>query len=128
MLSQCIGTDRNYFGANCLLEIGNNYLKAKEYQTATAFLYQASEILEAVFNDQHPIMQKYYAYAIEVAGAMNKNEDMMQLALKQKDLIDKTNVTLSSKPSIFVLDGLLTLVSVQCQADSANTEILLTIK
>lgn len=42
LFEDVIGTEDNYFGANCQLEIGNNYLRLKEPQTATAFLFKAN--------------------------------------------------------------------------------------
>ena len=42
LLSELMGTDENYFGANCQLEIGNNYLRQKNHQTATAFLFKGN--------------------------------------------------------------------------------------
>jgi hypothetical protein len=39
LFEEVMGTTDNYFGANCQLEIGNNYLRTKEPQTATAFLF-----------------------------------------------------------------------------------------
>jgi hypothetical protein len=39
--SEVIGNEDNYFGANCQLEIGNNYLRLKEPSTCIGFLYKA---------------------------------------------------------------------------------------
>lgn len=54
LFEDILSTKDNYFGANCQLEIGNNYLRLKEPQTATAFLYEASKILDKCFSDDHP--------------------------------------------------------------------------
>ena len=38
LFTETMGTETNYFGANCELELGNNFLKQKKTQEATAFL------------------------------------------------------------------------------------------
>jgi len=64
------------------MEIGANYLKQKELQNATASFFSANEIMESIFSDDHPILQKYYSYAIEVASNANNNEQMLELTHK----------------------------------------------
>lgn len=110
------GTDRNYFGANCYLEIGSNYLRQNEVQTATAFLFKANEILEELFTDSHPLMSKYYSYSSEVASHVENNEMMLQMAQKQLDLTEKNNQPTDEKPSLFILDPIVSLLSIQSQA------------
>ena len=48
--------------------MGNFHLRMKDKQTATAFLYKGNEILERIFSDDHPLTQRYYAFAAEVAS------------------------------------------------------------
>jgi hypothetical protein len=77
MFEEVQGDDKTYYGANCQLEIGSNYLRLNEPQTATAFLYKANEILENLFGDSHPIIQKYYSYSSEVASHVDDIDTML---------------------------------------------------
>jgi cell division protein FtsX len=47
---------------------------------------------------------------------------MMEMARKQYEIIERTNVSKSSVPSLFLLDGLLQLISMLCQTQSMNEE------
>lgn len=69
-----------YFSANCKLEIGSNFLRQNDAQTANAFIYQAFEILKQCFTESHPLLQKYYSYACEVASHVDNTDDMLLLA------------------------------------------------
>jgi hypothetical protein len=42
LFKEVIGSEDNYYGANCYLEMGNNYMKQKQLENATAAMYQAS--------------------------------------------------------------------------------------
>jgi hypothetical protein len=66
LFTECIGEEKNYFGANCQLEIGSNYLRQKEAGTCTAFLNEAVASYEHLFGEDHPMIQKYYNYSSEV--------------------------------------------------------------
>ena len=80
MFDEGCGTDLNYFGANCQLEIGSNYLRQNDAQTSNAFIFKAYEVLKQIFSDDHPLIQKYYSYASEVASHVDNTEMMLQLA------------------------------------------------
>jgi hypothetical protein len=38
LFADCMGTEDNYFGANCQIEIAQNYLRQKDINTCSAFL------------------------------------------------------------------------------------------
>ena len=56
LFDQVFNDDQNYFGANCYLELGSQYLKKNDAMMATAFSYKAHEIFLKLFGDEHPIM------------------------------------------------------------------------
>lgn len=105
---EVFGDVDNYFGANCQLEIGSNYLRKNDAATATAFSYKANEIYEKLYGDDHPIIQKYYAYACEVASSAENDEMMLSFIKKQVELCDKVNKTTDGKTSIFTIDAIVT--------------------
>ena len=74
------GTMDNYFSSNCQLEIGSNYLRENDSQTANAFIFRSFEILTKIFTPDHPLMQKYYSYAAEVASHVEDNDMVLSLA------------------------------------------------
>jgi len=77
MLNDILGTEDNYFSANCQLEIGSNHLRQKEASTATAFFYKGQQVLEKKFGPDHSLMQKYYGFCSEVASQVDDNEMML---------------------------------------------------
>jgi hypothetical protein len=83
----------------------------KEPQTSTAFLFKANQSLEKKFGTNHPLLQKYYAFASEVASQADNNEMMLEMSEKQLRLSEATNKTKAGDDSIFMLDPLLTVVS-----------------
>lgn len=83
MFEETLGDEENYFGANCQLEIGSNYLRLKEPSTCAAFLYKANETLEKLFTDAHPLIQKYYSYSAEVYSQSDDIPNMMAMTEKQ---------------------------------------------
>jgi hypothetical protein len=114
MFEEITGEPVNYFGTNCMLEVGSNFLRLKDSQTSTAFLFNSLENLEKLFGDQHPLIQKYYSYSSEVASQADENDTMMVMARKQFEIIERSNVSKNSTPSLFLLDGLLQLISMLC--------------
>ena len=77
MFKDAIGDENNYYGANCLMEIAQNYLRKKDIETATEFLNSGVKIYEALFGDHHPILQKYYNYCSELFSAANDFDSML---------------------------------------------------
>lgn len=51
LFADCMGTEDNYYGANCQLEIGQNYLRQKDFDTCSAFFNQAVKVYEHLFGD-----------------------------------------------------------------------------
>jgi hypothetical protein len=80
LFSDAIGDEKNYFGANCQLEIGSNYLRLKNAADASAILTLAVEILESIFGEDHPLIQKYYNYSSEVYSYSNDDASMLSMA------------------------------------------------
>ena len=50
------GDEKNYYGANCLMEIGQNYLRKRHIDSSTQYLNSGVEIYEKLFGDAHPIL------------------------------------------------------------------------
>lgn len=74
---ESVGDENNYYGANCLMEIGQNYLRKKDNEACTQFLNSGVQIYEKLFGENHPVLQKYYNYSSEVFSAANDNDGMM---------------------------------------------------
>ena len=100
----------------------------KEYPNATAFLSMGNDILEAIFSDEHPMIQKYLSYSAEVGSSTDDKEMMSELTEKLCDLVDTVNKTKNGEKSIFILDALLTKVSILCQMTGKEAELDETIK
>ena len=56
LFGDAVGDESNYYGANCLMEIGQNYLRKKDIPSATQYLNSGVEIYEKLFGDAHPIL------------------------------------------------------------------------
>ncbi len=82
LFTDCMGTEENYYGANCQLEIGQNYLRQKDQSTCAAFLNQAVKVYEDLFGEDHPIIQKYYNYSSELYSYANDKGPMVEMATK----------------------------------------------
>lgn len=119
IFASAMNTEDNYFGANCSLEIASNYLRQKEISTASAFLNSAVEVFEKLFGEDHPIMQKYYNYSADVYSYAEEHVNMLQMAKKHLEVVEHFNVPSDSNSpqSLFILDALLQLTSMQCQAN-----------
>ncbi|CDW78939.1 kinesin light chain-like protein [Stylonychia lemnae] len=115
------GSQTNYFGANCFFEIGSNYLRLNQAQTANGFVYKAYEIYKELFGERHPMMQKYYSYSSEVASSLDtvesktelkSDEAVIMLSLQMVNLSEEVNnICEDGEPSIFVLDPLVSYIS-----------------
>lgn len=103
--------------------MGNNFLRLKEPQTATAFLFKANQILERCFGDEHPVIQKYYSYSAEVGSQTDNNDMMMQMSEKLYQIVESSNQSKDGKLSLFLLDPLLTQVSIYCQVQNKGKEM-----
>jgi len=51
-----VGDEKNYYGANCLMEIGRNYLRKMDIDSSTQYLNNCLKIYEKLFGDAHPIL------------------------------------------------------------------------
>lgn len=113
LFGEAIGNEDNYYGANCLMEIGQNYLRKKDIQNCTQFLNSGVEIYEKLLGEQHPLMQKYYNYSSEMFSSTNDTAAMMQMVNKYLEIIEKTNKPRDPQepPSVFIMDALLQKVS-----------------
>ena len=113
MFVDSTGEEKNYFGANCQLEIASNYTRTKDYATAGAFLNQAVEIFEHIFGENHPLIMKYYNYSADLYSYTEDMTSMLEMARKNLELSEQFNKP--SKPdapqSLFILDPLLQLIS-----------------
>lgn len=130
MFADAQGDERNYFGANCQLEIASNYMRQKDISGASTSLHQAVDTYEHLFGEDHPLMQKYYNYSSDLFSYSNDNVSMISMANKNLDIVEKFNQTTDGSLSLFVLDAQLQLVSMLCQANengSKKQEILDTI-
>ena len=130
MFADAQGDERNYFGANCQLEIASNYMRQKDISGASTSLHQAVDTYEHLFGEDHPLMQKYYNYSSDLFSYSNDNVSMISMANKNLDIVEKFNQTNDGSLSLFVLDAQLQLVSMLCQANengSKKQEILDTI-
>ena len=130
MFADAQGDERNYFGANCQLEIASNYMRQKDISGASTSLHQAVDTYEHLFGEDHPLMQKYYNYSSDLFSYSNDNVSMISMANKNLDCVEKFNQTTDGSLSLFVLDAQLQLVSMLCQANengSKKQEILDTI-
>jgi hypothetical protein len=54
-------------------------------------LYKANESFEKCFNDDHPIIQKYYAASAEVGSTIEDQEMMISMARKLCDIVEHNN-------------------------------------
>jgi len=120
---QVFEDDMNYFGANCYLEIGSQYLKKNDAPMATAFVFKSHEIFLKRFGDEHPVMQKYYSYSGEIAAASDDNEMMLAMAASQLSLCEEVNKTKDGKSSVFVLDPIVSKVSMMSQAKEPREKV-----
>ena len=130
MFADAQGDERNYFGANCQLEIASNYMRQKDISGASTSLHQAVDTYEHLFGEDHPLMQKYYNYSSDLFSYSDDNVSMISMANKNLDIVEKFNQTTDGSLSLFVLDAQLQLVSMLCQANengSKKQEILDTI-
>lgn len=118
--SDAVGDEKNYFGANSFLEIGSNYMRLKNYSDATSYLSQAVQIFEHLFGEEHPIIQKYYNYSADVFSYAEDNESMLSMAYKNLDVVERNNVAEDGSQSLFILDALLQVVSMVCQASKED--------
>lgn len=92
LFGEAVGDEKNYYGANCLMEIGQNYLRKRDIDSSTQYLNSGVEIYEKLFGDAHPILQKYYNYSSEVFSSASDNDDaMMQMGKKYLDIVEKVN-------------------------------------
>ena len=91
LFGEAVGDEKNYYGANCLMEIGQNYLRKREIDSSTQYLNSGVEIYEKLFGDAHPILQNYYNYSSEVFSSANNNDAMMQMGQKYLDIVEKVN-------------------------------------
>ena len=117
MFAEAIGDEQNYFGASTQLEIGSNYLRLKEPATCSAFLLQAVEAFEALFGDDHPLLQRYYNYSSEMYSyTETETDNMIAMARKYIEIVEKHNKPSdpNAAPSVFILDPLMQLISMLC--------------
>ena len=130
LFADCMGSEENYYGANCQLEIGQNYLRQKDNKTCEAFLNQAGEVYKQLFGEHHPINQKYYNYLSELYSYDEQKEPMLEMAQKFLDIVVKTNKPSKkdAPPSLFTMDGYLQLISMQCSSSRPGNEIDVNIK
>jgi len=91
LFGEAVGDEKNYYGANCLMEIGQNYLRKRDIDSSTQYLNSGVEIYEKLFGDAHPILQKYYNYSSEVFSSASDNDAMMQMGKKYLDIVEKVN-------------------------------------
>ena len=91
LFGEAVGDEKNYYGANCLMEIGQNYLRKRDIDSSTQYLNSGVEIYEKLFGDAHPILQKYYNYSSEVFSSANDNDAMMQMGKKYLNIVEKVN-------------------------------------
>jgi hypothetical protein len=56
LFGEAVGDEKNYYGANCLMEIGQNYLRKRDIDSSTQYLNSGVEIYEKLFGDAHPIL------------------------------------------------------------------------
>ena len=75
------GNMNNYFGANCLLEVGSNYLRDNQAEVANGFIYKAYQSFLEVFGPQHSLLQKYYSYSSEVASMLDSGDSESEAVL-----------------------------------------------
>ena len=117
LFKEAVGDENNYYGANCLMEIGQNYLRKRDIESATQFLNSGVQTYEHLFGEQHPILQKYYNYSSEVFSAANDNTAMMQMVNKYLEIVEKVNKPRDPEdpPSVFLMDAILQVISLQCQ-------------
>ena len=128
LFADAIGEEENYYGANCQMEIGQNYMRKKDTASAREFLNTAVNTYEKLFGENHPIIQKYYNYSSELFSFVDDKQSMLLMANKYVELVEKTNRPSDSAapPSIFTLDALLQMISMQCQAnDNGDLESLI---
>jgi hypothetical protein len=124
LFKELSGSDDNYFGASCLIEIGNNAMRTKDVANATAWLFKAHEALDSKFGVNHPLQQKYYSVAAEIGSLSENNPMTIEMSQKYVDISEATNVTTNGVPSLFLLDPILTLVSSLCYIEDSHTEAL----
>jgi hypothetical protein len=91
LFGEAVGDEKNYYGANCLMEIGQNYLRKRDIDSSTQYLNSGVEKYEKLFGDAHPILQKYYNYSSEVFSLASDNDAMMQMGKKYLDIVEKVN-------------------------------------
>ena len=114
---EAIGDENNFYSANCQIEIGQNYLRKRDITNATEFFNGAVKIYETLFGDAHPVMQKYYNYSSEIYSTTNDHPSMMQMVHKYLEIVEKTNTPRdpTDPPSVFIMDALLQVISLECQ-------------
>ena len=56
LFGEAVGDEKNYYGANCLMEIGRNYLRKMDIDSSTQYLNDCLKIYEKLFGDAHPIL------------------------------------------------------------------------
>ena len=113
LFGEAIGDENNYYGANCLMEIGQNYIRKKDNESCTQFLNSAVNIYEKLFGENHPVLQKYYNYSSELFSAANDNVAMMQMVKKCLEIVEKVNKPRNPEdpPSVFLMDAILQVIS-----------------
>jgi hypothetical protein len=80
-------------------------------------------VFEKCFGETHPILQKYYAASAEVGSQLENNEMMVEMSKKLCEVVEQNNKTKDGSISIFMLDPLLTKVSIICQVQSSESDI-----
>ena len=116
------GDHPSYFATTCELEIGSNYLRKQNTQTANSFIFKAFNTLKKCFGDDHPILQKYYSYASEIASATDDNNSMLELTLQCLKIAEKHNQREDMISSIFLLDPLVAYISMLSQTKVNNED------
>ena len=124
MFSDVCGDECNYFGANCQLEVASNFMRTKEIPSAMTCLNQAVEMLEKLFGENHSLIQKYYNYSAELYSYAEDMTSMLAMAQKNLEIVENFNALSdpNDAPSLFILDGILQLVSMLCQANAENSK------
>lgn len=51
LFKEAIGDENNYYGGNCLMEIGQNYLRKKDIESATQFFNSGVKIYEDLYGE-----------------------------------------------------------------------------
>lgn len=114
----------SFFATTCELEIGSNFLRKSNSQTANSFIFKAFNVLKKAFGDDHPILQKYYSYASEIASFTEDNNSMLELTLQCLKIAEKHNQKEDGTQSIFLLDPLVAYISMLSQTKTNNDQTL----